>query len=129
MDCDQLDEIRDPASIQGGERIDRQASQSPRVRICGSTPALHDQGGHLPKASTLCCTSGMKTSVSLPARIFHAAERHARRTRKSRSQLYAEAIAEYLTRHGPEEVTAAMNRVVDSAPVTWNTEAITATIR
>jgi hypothetical protein len=27
--------------------------------------------------------------------------------------LYAEAIAEYLARHSPEEVTEAMNRVVD----------------
>ena len=55
----------------------------------------------------------MKTAVSLPDRIFRAAERHARRARKSRSQLYAEAIAEYLARHAPEEVTEAMNRVVD----------------
>ena len=55
----------------------------------------------------------MKTAVSLPDRIFRAAERHARRARKSRSQLYAEAIAEYLARHAPEEVTDAMNRVVD----------------
>jgi len=55
----------------------------------------------------------MKTAISLPDRIFRAAERHARRARKSRSQLYAEAIAEYLARHAPEEVTEAMNRVVD----------------
>ncbi|MEP7344651.1 MAG: hypothetical protein ABI877_05275 [Gemmatimonadaceae bacterium] len=55
----------------------------------------------------------MKTAISLPDRIFRAAERHARRTQKSRSQLYAEAIAEYLARHAPEEVTEAMNRVVD----------------
>ena len=33
--------------------------------------------------------------------------------RKSRSQLYAEALTEYLSRHAPEEVTAAMNQVVD----------------
>ena len=35
------------------------------------------------------------------------------RTRKSRSQLYAEALAEYLVRHAPDEVTEAMNGVVD----------------
>ena len=58
-------------------------------------------------------TFGMKTAVSLPDRIFRAAERHARRARKSRSQLYAEAIVEYLARHAPEEVTEAMNGVVD----------------
>lgn len=58
-------------------------------------------------------TSGMKTAISLPDPLFRAAERHARRARKSRSQLYAEAMAEYLARHAPEEVTEAMNRVVD----------------
>jgi metal-responsive CopG/Arc/MetJ family transcriptional regulator len=58
-------------------------------------------------------TLGMKTAVSLPDQVFQAAERHAKRAHKSRSQLYAEALAEYLTRHAPEEVTEAMNRVVD----------------
>jgi hypothetical protein len=33
--------------------------------------------------------------------------------RKSRSQLYAEAISEYLARHAPEEVTEAMNKVME----------------
>jgi antitoxin MazE6 len=56
----------------------------------------------------------MKTAISLPDPIFRAAEQHARRARKSRSQLYAEALAEYLARHAPDEVTAAMNRVVDA---------------
>lgn len=55
----------------------------------------------------------MKTVVSLPDVVFHAAERQARRSRKSRSQLYTEALSEYLARHAPEEVTDAMNRVVD----------------
>ena len=55
----------------------------------------------------------MKTAVSLPDRLFRDAEQHARRARKSRSQLYAEALAEYLARHAPDEVTAAMNRVVE----------------
>ena len=55
----------------------------------------------------------MKTAVSLPDELFHAAERHARRSNKSRSRLYTEAIAEYLDRHAPDEVTTAMDRVVD----------------
>lgn len=58
-------------------------------------------------------TIGMKTAVSLPDRVFREAEGHAKRTRKSRSQLYAEALAEYLARHAPDEVTEAMNVVVD----------------
>lgn len=55
----------------------------------------------------------MRTAVSLPDELFRDAERHAERVQKTRSQLYTEALAEYLTRHAPEEVTEAMNRVVD----------------
>jgi metal-responsive CopG/Arc/MetJ family transcriptional regulator len=55
----------------------------------------------------------MKTAVSLPDRVFREAEAHARRTKKSRSQLYSEALSEYLARHAPDPVTDAMNRVVD----------------
>jgi metal-responsive CopG/Arc/MetJ family transcriptional regulator len=55
----------------------------------------------------------MKTAVSLPDQVFRAAERHAKRARKSRSQLYAEALSEYLNRHSPEEVTEAMNRALE----------------
>lgn len=55
----------------------------------------------------------MKTAISLPDDVFRAAERLAKQARKSRSQLYADALAEYLTRHTPDEVTAAMNAVVE----------------
>jgi metal-responsive CopG/Arc/MetJ family transcriptional regulator len=55
----------------------------------------------------------MKTAVSLPDNVFTAAERHARRVQKSRSQLYAEALSEYLARHAPDEVTESMNQLVD----------------
>jgi metal-responsive CopG/Arc/MetJ family transcriptional regulator len=55
----------------------------------------------------------MKTAVSLPDEVFRAAERHARRAKKSRSQLYSDAISEYLARHAPDEVTEAMNHVID----------------
>ena len=54
----------------------------------------------------------MKTAISIPDEVFRAAERHAHRARKSRSQLYTEALAEYLARHSPDEVTEAMNKVV-----------------
>lgn len=58
-------------------------------------------------------TTGMKTAISLPDRLYRDAERYAKRTRKSRSQLYAEALADYLVRHAPDEVTEDMNAVVD----------------
>lgn len=62
-------------------------------------------------------TIGMKTAVSLPDRVYREAEGHAKRTRKSRSQLYAEALVEYLARHAPDEVTESMNAVVDELGV------------
>ena len=58
-------------------------------------------------------TYGMKTAISLPEKVFREAERFARRVRKTRSRLYAEAIAEYLARHAPNDVTEAMNQVCD----------------
>jgi metal-responsive CopG/Arc/MetJ family transcriptional regulator len=53
----------------------------------------------------------MKTAVSIPGDIFEGAERLARRTKRSRSQLFSDALKEYLARHGTDEVTAAMDRV------------------
>ena len=55
----------------------------------------------------------MKTAVSLPDRVYREAEGYAKRTRKSRRQVYAEALAEYLVRHSQDEVTETMNAVVD----------------
>ena len=51
----------------------------------------------------------MKTAISLPDRVFAEAQRLARRLGKSRSQLYSEALAEYLARHDPEAVTQALD--------------------
>lgn len=56
-------------------------------------------------------TKSMKTAISMPDDVFHRAERLARRTKKSRSQLYSDAVREYVARHAPEEVTEAMDRV------------------
>ncbi|MBI2058918.1 MAG: hypothetical protein HYT87_04030 [Nitrospirae bacterium] len=54
----------------------------------------------------------MNTAVSVPETVFRAAERQARRTRKSRSRLYSEALSEYLSRHAPDEVTDRMNQAL-----------------
>ena len=52
----------------------------------------------------------MKTAISIPDEVFDGAERLARRTKRSRSRLYGDALKEYLARHAPDEVTEAMNR-------------------
>ena len=56
-------------------------------------------------------TKDMKTAVSIPDDVFEGAERLARRTKKSRSRLFSDAIREYVARHAPDEVTEAMDRV------------------
>ena len=53
----------------------------------------------------------MKTAVSIPDDIFERAERLAMQERRSRSEVYAAALDEYLARRTPDEVTDAMNRV------------------
>ena len=53
----------------------------------------------------------MKMAVSIPDEVFEGAERLARRTRRSRSKLFSDALQEDVARHAPEEVTDAMNRV------------------
>ena len=55
----------------------------------------------------------MKTAVSIPDEIFERAERLAERHRRSRSEVYAAALDEYVARHAPDEVTDAMNRVCE----------------
>jgi predicted transcriptional regulator len=53
----------------------------------------------------------MKTAISLPDAVFEQAEKLARHLKTSRSDLYARALTEYLARHAPDEVTAALNNV------------------
>jgi len=55
----------------------------------------------------------MKTAVSIPDEVFRRADSLARRTKKSRSRLFSEALQEYVARHAPDDVTEAMNRVCD----------------
>ena len=54
----------------------------------------------------------MKTAVSIPDDVFEGAERLARRTNRSRSRLFSDALKEYLARHTPDKVTQAMNKAL-----------------
>jgi len=55
----------------------------------------------------------MKTAISIPDAIFEEAERLARRTKCSRSELYSRALADYLARHSSDKVTEAMDRTLE----------------
>jgi predicted transcriptional regulator len=54
----------------------------------------------------------MKIAVSIPDDVFEEAEQLARRTKRSRSEVYSRALAEYVARHTPDRVTAAMDRAL-----------------
>jgi metal-responsive CopG/Arc/MetJ family transcriptional regulator len=51
----------------------------------------------------------MKIAVSVPDHVFQEAEELARRTKRSRSEVYSRALAEYVARHAPDRVTEAMD--------------------
>ncbi len=55
----------------------------------------------------------MKTAVSIPDKLFRRAEELAHRLGKSRSQVYREALAEYVARREPGAVTVALDEVVE----------------
>lgn len=53
----------------------------------------------------------MKVAISLPDSVFRAAEVLASTLHKSRSQLYAEALASYVGAHSAHNVTQRLNEV------------------
>jgi predicted transcriptional regulator len=55
----------------------------------------------------------MKTAVSIPDDLFRRADALAHKLGKSRSELYREALADYLERRDPQAITAALNAVAD----------------
>ena len=54
----------------------------------------------------------MKAHVSIPDEIFQRADRLARRTKRSRSALFTEALREYLDRRAPGKLTQAVGSAV-----------------
>jgi len=73
----------------------------------------------------------MKTAVSIPDELFHRADELARALGKSRSQVYREALAEYVLRRDPESLTGELNQVladVGAEPDPWLAEAARATL-
>ena len=73
----------------------------------------------------------MKTAVSLPDDLFEDADELARRTGRSRSELYATALREYLERHDEDRITSALNAVYateDAKPDPFLTEAARRTL-
>ena len=59
-------------------------------------------------------TPGMKTAISIPDDLFDEADRLAKRLHQSRSQLYSQAVREYVGRHSETAVTAAIDAAIDA---------------
>ena len=58
----------------------------------------------------------MKTAVSIPDPVFHAAESLAGRLGMSRSQLFREALEAYISAHDDENVREALDDVYSTEP-------------
>jgi metal-responsive CopG/Arc/MetJ family transcriptional regulator len=54
----------------------------------------------------------MKTAVSVPTDVYEQAEELARRTGRTRSEIYSTALRDYLAHQQALPVTAAMDEVV-----------------
>jgi metal-responsive CopG/Arc/MetJ family transcriptional regulator len=57
-------------------------------------------------------TLGTKTAISIPNDMFDGGERLARRTLRSPSRLFTDALREYLVRHAPDKVTESMDQAI-----------------
>lgn len=53
----------------------------------------------------------MKTAISIPDKLFSAADRYAKNHGYSRSQLFAEAVDLYLKQHPADQITQKLNEV------------------
>lgn len=58
-------------------------------------------------------TSGMKTAVSIPDELFRRADDLAARLGKSRSEIYREALKDYVARRDPGATTRSLNDLAD----------------
>jgi predicted transcriptional regulator len=58
----------------------------------------------------------MKVAISVPDPVFEAGEHLARQLKLSRSRLYSDALAAYLSSRGAAAVTAQLNAVYATIP-------------
>lgn len=63
-----------------------------------------------------CHTFAVKVAVSLPDDLFARADALAEEMALNRSQLYAQALAQFLDGHDTDPVTAALDKIADGLP-------------
>ena len=59
----------------------------------------------------------MRTAISLPEPLLHAADAFAKRTGMSRSELFRAAVTDYIERHKHDHVREALDAVYAEQPV------------
>jgi metal-responsive CopG/Arc/MetJ family transcriptional regulator len=58
----------------------------------------------------------MKTAISIPDKLFRAADQYAKAHGVSRSKLYTEAVAQFLEQHPSGLITQQLDEVYSSEP-------------
>ena len=58
----------------------------------------------------------MKTAISIPDKLFLAADQYAKKHGFSRSNLYAKAVAEFLEQHPADHITQQLNEIYPTEP-------------
>jgi metal-responsive CopG/Arc/MetJ family transcriptional regulator len=55
----------------------------------------------------------MKTAISIKDNVFQEAEKYAKKAKISRSQLYSDAVEEYLAKRNEDDLIARINAVCE----------------
>jgi metal-responsive CopG/Arc/MetJ family transcriptional regulator len=62
----------------------------------------------------------MKTAISIPDKLFKAADQYAKSHGFSRSQLYAKAVAQFLEQHPSDHITKQLNEIYSTESAKLN---------
>ena len=61
-------------------------------------------------------TFSVKTAISIPDKLFQSADQYAKSYGVSRSNLYAQAVAQFLEKHSTKHVIKQLNKVYSNHP-------------
>ena len=62
----------------------------------------------------------MKTAISIPDKLFLAADQYAKSHGVSRSHLYAKAVAKFLEQHPTDHITKQLDEIYSAKPAKLN---------
>jgi len=62
----------------------------------------------------------MKTAISIPDKLFQSADQYAKNHGVTRSNLYANALSQFLESHSDDHITKKLNEVYSAQPTDLN---------